>query len=319
MASYCPTSPEFIDLVNAAVRRAMRRGDFVGTTAIIYVCAYNGCVVWPRYVQVVRKLSTCHHTIPVRNQWYGFMDGVCNRNGNWTWNGWNGNWISNNGSLAQQGRTSVFQDIQGDGRLVRAYPRCPNDRGKTVTIFGIDNNGQLLQTQNLDGSFSNGAVLTMDYPYASTNQYVRSIDYVLKDTTECPVDLFAYNATTLLLEPLATYDPGETNPSFEKTRLSTELSSCSTGCARGVLALVKLKYFPAVFPNDILYISNLDALKMLIQSIKFGEGGDRTSAKQFEADAISELNRQLEDESPDDTFSSQNATFGPATFSQQCF
>lgn len=323
IASYCPTSPEFIDLVNRSVRRSMRRGDFVGTTAIIYVCTYNGCVVWPRYVQNVRKLSYCHNSIPVKNQWYSFMEGVCNRTGSWTWNGLGGNWVDSQGLLLQQGRSSLFQDIQGDGRLVRAYVRCPNDEGKTVTIFGVDNNGQPLQTQNLDGSYSMGVILTLPDPttqFVSTNQYVRSIDYVLKDETECPVGLYAYNASTNLLEDLAQYDPSETRPSYEKTKLSAANGFGNAGCcSKGVLALVKLKYYPAKNPTDILYIDNLDALQFMIQSCKLGEAGDINGSRAMRLESVNELNRQLEDESPDDTFSANNATFGPATFTNQCF
>jgi hypothetical protein len=322
IASYCGTSPDFIDLINAATRQALRRGDWVGTVVPIYVCVTNGCVVWPRYVQTVRKLSFCRNPVKVQNPWYTYMEGVHNSCDGWAWGGTSGTWMSDwGGHIRQQGKTSVFQDIQGDGRLVRAYARCPGDLGQTLTIFGTDNNGQILQTQNGDGSFSTGAILTLQSPFASTSQYVRSIDYVLKDPTQCPVDLFAYNASALLLEPLATYDPTETRPSFERTSVNIP-SGCVVsggGCQQGVAALVKLKFIPAQAPTDLVLIDNLDALKLLVQSIKFREAGDRNGAKEYENDAIHELNRQLEEMSPDDQFAAIDSTFGGITFSQQCF
>lgn len=325
VASFCQTSLDFRDLVNSAQRRLLRRGDWVGTVVPIYVCVYNGCVVWPRYVQSVRKISACNQPLQVQNLWYNYMEGVHNNCGAWGYNGMTGKWMNYEGSMAQQGKSSLFQDIQGDGRLVRAYVRCPNDEGKTVTIFGTDNNGQILQTQNLDGSYSTGVVLTLPDPvtqFVSTSQYVRSIDYVLKDQTECPVDLFAYNATELVLEPLATYDPSETRPSYEKTRINFQmwnLAGASCSCLKGVMALVKLKFIPAQLPTDLLLIDNLDALKLAIQGVKLGEAGDINGERARIADSIREMNHDIEDWSPDGQFAAQDNTFGGATFGQQCF
>lgn len=325
IAQNCANSADFADLVNQATRKFMRRGDWAGTVVPIYVCATAGCVVWPQYVGQVRRLNICNQPIPVRNMWYEFMSGVRQCEG--------GFWRQTLGplaGLAAQGRTSVFQDIQGDGRLVRVYARCTTDYGKTVKIFGLDNNGQTLQTDNGDGTFSLGLNLILAAPYVSASTYVRSIDYVLKDETQCPVDMYAYNASTDLLEDLAHYEAGETRPSYEKTKLvlqnypnpcsgNTSLSPTCCGTARGVVALVKLRFIPVKTDTDLVLIDNEDALKLMVQSILNHEAGDRKGALQYESDAIRELNRELEDVSPDDQLSALDNVLGPYTFSQQCF
>lgn len=320
VTGFCPDSEDYISLVNEATRRLLRRGDWPGTITPIYLCVRQGCVVWPRYVLNVRKLKTCHHTIKPQNMWGDFLP----RGRHCEWGHWHGPSLP----MFNQGTTSVFQDIMGDGRLVRAYPRCQADIGRTVTLFGTDNNGQQLQTHDtVTNTWTPGVILTLALPFVSTTTYVRHIDYVLKDETNCPVNLYAYNATTNVLEDLAQYDPGETRPSYERTRLSMGESATFGGCSsspccgvsQGVTALVKLRFIAAKFDTDLVIIDNLDALKLEIQSIKFGEAGDRANAKALEADAIAELNRQLEDESPDDQFTADDQVFGSATFTNHCF
>jgi hypothetical protein len=232
--------------------------------------------------------------------------------------------------LADYGRTSVFQDVQGDGRLIRAYPRCLADIGKQITIFGTDNNGQPLMERDSANNWVSGVTIQLANPFGSTAVFVRSIDYVIKQPTQCLVDVFGYNATTNLLEDIAHYDPNETNPSYERTQLQGSFSrfgnqctSSSTanccGTLRGVVALVKLKFIPAVADMDLVLIENLDAIKSMIQSIRFGEAGDRANAKAYEADAIEVLQRDLENDSPDSEFSVNNNILGPNTFMNQTF
>lgn len=85
------------------------------------------------------------------------------------------------------------------------------------------------------------------------------------------------------------------------------------------MALVKLKHIDAQVPTDLLVIDNIDAFVLEIQATKSREAGDIESMRMFQASAIEELNRQLEDESPDDQFSAINNVFGGASFSNSCF
>lgn len=336
VAKFCPTSDEFISLMNEVDRKLERRGDFSGTVIPIYVCAYNGCITWPRYVSSVRAVNLCHRNVEVKNGWWDFMLGQRDYCRNWAGLS---SWRGAQCTMVQTQKTSVFQDIQGDGRYVRAYARCQADLGKTLTIFGTDNNGQPLMQRDINNNWIMGQTITLANPFGSTMVTVRSIDYVLKDLTQCPVDLYAYNPATdtgvapnLGLEDLAHYDPSELRPSFQRTRLGG-MNGFGTGCGQSnmgqqsiccgrkqpMLALVKLKHIDALVPTDLLVIDNIDAFVLEVQATKLREAGDFVGMKHFQAEAISELNRQLEDDSPDDQFSSINNVFGGASFSQQCF
>lgn len=304
IAGLSSTTDEFKSLLNEATRKLIRRGDWAGTVVSIYVCATRGCVVFPRYVGQVRKLNVCRQPIPIRNVYYDFFE--ANAWHNWNSCGWLGADCQNR--LVNYGKTPVFQDIQGDGRYVRLYAVTNADFGKTVTIYGEDNSGITLRHRDEDGVWKDGIILTAKNPYDQSDTYVRRVDRVIKDTTQQELRLYAYNATDAVLEPLATYEPTETNPAFQKFMLRMDNGCWPGTCTNcdtqmGLAALVKLKYVPVVDDNDLILIDNLDALKLMMQSIKASEGQDFQSAKLYELEAVRELNHQLKDENPDDQIS----------------
>jgi hypothetical protein len=295
VAGNCNTSLDFLALINTATRRLLSRGDWVGTISTIYVCAYRGCVVWPRYVGEVRKVNVCGQPISMSNMWWKFMprEQWCGADGWAVWSGWP-NWNSR-GRMLGNGETPVFQDVLGEGRLIRAYPRCQADIGRYVTIFGTDNNGQTLTTRQPDNTWTEGVTITLDLPFGSTSTFVRHIDRVLKDETQCPVDMYGYHAETDTLEEMAHYEPSETNPAYVRQELGGMCNlGIGTGCCPVTLqALVKLRYVAARSDTDLILIENLDALALMIQAIKAEQANDRQLARGLEADAIRELNSNL--------------------------
>lgn len=311
IAGNCPDNDQFIQNVNDATRFLLKRGDSLETVVPAYFCVYAGCIVLPRYVESIRALKSCDRTIPVHNQWYQFLpDSQCR-----SWKLWPGQPMN----MEQEGITSTFSPIKGDGRLVRFYARCQADYGKVVQIFGTDNNGQTLMTDNGDGTFREGIPMVLATPFVSTAVYVRHIDYVLKDQTECPVDGYAYNAALNVLENLAHYDPSETTPQYSRIKLSMPApNNCCNGLS-GVMALVKLRFIPVQNDYDLVLVPNEDALEMMVQAIKARRAGDLTSYRTLTGMAIEDLNRALETNSPDSTFSVENEPLGPNVHSNRCF
>ena len=322
----CSSSQDAIDIINEAASRLMRRGDWFETYIPIFVCVFNGCLVMPRYVQQVRRINFCNREIPVHNGWYEFLAYNQNYCG---WHKWLSGWLGHETQLRQESTSAVFQDVQGDGRLIRAYPRCNADIGKTMRIFGLDNNGQPLITVDASGNITQGQLLTIASPFGSTNTFVRSISYIVRDPTTMIVDVYAYNATTNLLEDIGHYEPTETTPTYARYKLNinwpvasanatTFIPNCC-GVSRGVVMMVKLRWIAAVNPYDLVLIPCVDALKPMIQAIQLEEKGDDAGSVQKEKRAIEILNRELENNSPDDQFALANNSLGPGVLSNQCF
>jgi hypothetical protein len=317
VAGVDPSSLQFADYVNEAIRRLLKRGDFNNTVVPIHVCIKSGCVVWPRYVDQVRKINLCNRPLPLNNLWYDWLN-MEDR----SLSHWNGLLVGgSNCRMDAYGRSPVFNDVAGEGRLIRAYAEAFADVGRNITIFGEDNNGQPLMTKNPDGTWAEGITLTFTNPWASTSIYVRRIDRVIKDVTQKRVRLYAYNPVNDLLEDIAYYDPTETNPEYARYRIhapswpqTTTPGSINGGPSNccptfGVTALVKLKFIPVVADTDLVIVDQ-DAIKDMIQAIRFGESGDYAKAAAGEAKAIREANRELENANPDAVIPVENNVFG---------
>lgn len=291
VAGSCTNSAQFRQLVNKGTQMLMRRGDWPGLVIPIYTCVKRGCVVFPRYVGNVRQINLCKRPVEIRNLWYEFQ----------THTGWrdcySSGWFQQQSRFSQQGKTPVYQNVLGEGRLVRACIQVQADVGKTVTIFGEDNNGQTIRTKNSDGTWSDGVILNLAMPFASTNFFVRRIDRVLKDETESDVRLYGYDAANNVLEDITLMEPSETNPSLARYQINGCVGS-DCGSSKSATALVKLAFVPVRFDTDLVLISNLDALEAMCQSIKSRQAGDFASADASESFAFRELNYSTGDEFP---------------------
>lgn len=298
----------------------MRRGDFIGTIVPIHTCVRSGCVVWNRYVGQVRRMNVCNRAIHIKNNWDDFLDPRARH----IW----GPWCGCEARMVQQEQAATFSDIFGDGRYVRAYCTARADVGKTIRLFGEDNNGQPLREKDAEGNWIEGVTITFAAPFASTSIFIRRIDRVIKDVTQGDIRLYAYHATLDVLEDLALYSPTETTPSYEKYRLRANVWLTSTTSGQGsccptmsVVALTKLKHIDAVVDSDLIVVDNIEAIKLMVQSIKYGEQGDRASQQGFELDSIREGNLQIGDEQPldqvpvtNDAFSGSGAGWGVGMF-----
>lgn len=293
IASACPDSRQFLDLLNDATRELMNRGSWWGTVKKIKLCSYAGCLAWPKFVGTVLATNIAGKNRPVQGGWYEFMDLVgqdVNPNRIWP----------SNVVTVDDGTTPVFQNIPcGTPMYVQAYSRRSNDVGKTVTIYGIDYNGQVRMTTWPDGVYREGEVLTLTSgappAAATTGTTYREITRVSKDVTEGPVDLYYYDGT--YLHEAAHYSPREMEPNY---RHSTIQGWRSAGCCslRTITALIKLQFEPVYDDNDVVLIENLDALALAMQSIKASDANDSDNAEKMMARAVHTLNLELENKHP---------------------
>jgi hypothetical protein len=232
--------------------------------------------------------------ITVNNYWWDFVD----REDYTQWCGmcFDNNWLTNTGYSA------LYQDVPNGDWLVRAYPTDSTDVGKTIKIFGLDGYGQRLMEKDSSGTWVDGLTITLAIPYGSTSVYVRQIERVIKQETEKPVFLYAYDPARDMLIDLAKYDPSETNPWYARDRLRTgccnNLINGTTQTPFSVLALVKLKFIPVVADTDLVLIPSTMALKYAIQSVKYGDSQNADEAMKYMAMAIRELNHVMDNQIP---------------------
>ncbi len=309
VAATCGSSEQFKKLLNRATQILMERGDWPGTLVPIRVMARRGCVVWPRYVQRVRRINNCNIPIKVGTIWYDYVDkqdyvGWCGA----SFYAWDGNGAAYRGlsqamaqqTMVSQGRVPTFDDIPSDApRYVRCYCLAQKDIGKKVRIFGADENNLILQTKNADGTYEDGIDVTLAIPFGSTSVYVSRIDAVVKEVTQKNVPMYAYEPVSDTMLQLADYAAGETNPSYAKDRLFVP-SDCRCNSAVTLIALVKLAFIPVVADDDIVLIPSISALESAIQATKYKQSGNAQEFQNFMQLAVNDLNHILENELPID-------------------
>lgn len=319
-SGYCTTSADFLGIVNQIIPRLANRGDWPGWLLPIRVCVRQGCVTWPRYVNQIRKANTCRHTVRMRNVFYEWLDYQGPRH----LHAWQ-SWLSHERNLVAQFRAPFYSDIFGLNSTIRVVPMVQADIGKTVTFFGTDTNNQPLRTNNGDGTWSEGITVAAALPFGSTSTFIGHIDRTRKDLTQGNLLIYGYDSVQNAMYDLAVYEPSELNPSYLRNQLDGGhhhgQSGCNTGCQETIIALVKLKFIPVMVPSDgLIFLDGSEgALLHAIRAVKREEAGDPAGARGFWTMAVEELNRQLEDFSPDDSFSAVNNVFAGKTFRNKCF
>jgi hypothetical protein len=302
VSGVCGSSDAFRSYLNKAVRMLMTRGNFWGTVQLMRFCVYNECLVWPRQVGTILALNTCGRQVNVWNNWFqfahigGFQD---LSNAGFTIDGFK---CFGNLNMENQGTTPVYFQVPcGNNFYVRSYPGVRADIGKTITIFGIDSNGQVVRTKNSSGIWQDGETIVNALPFVSTTKRYREITRVVRDKTSFPGRMYYYDPDNNVLRDCAVYDPTDTAPDFRFTKIPGLIHKRTASCANGALqvaSLVKLQFVPVENDNDLVLISNLDAIGNMIQGIRKSDGGDSGGGETDIARAVHEMNLELRDKFP---------------------
>jgi hypothetical protein len=293
-----PSSQDFRNYVNDATRQLMRRASWWSTVQPMEGCIRNRYITWPRRVASVLAVNVCGRPMDVKNFWYRFLnyDLTYGRQDWWMWR--------DHFALEMDGTIPVYNPVVcSTGMVLLFYPSDPSDVGKTITIYGIDFNGQALRMQRPDGTIQDGLQVTLAVPFGSTQIPIRKVDRVVKDVTNFPVRGYQWdgvalnsNGTPAVLD-LAYYEAGETNPEYIHARFGGNCFGNNISCATQqpcqaikITALVKLAFVPVMYPDDLVLIENQDALRDMIISIRKKEAGDMATSVMYEKSAIRELN-----------------------------
>ena len=315
VSGLCADSTDFAQLLNDAVRELLEHGSWWGTIQRMTGCLYNNCIAWPQPVGTVLAFNRCG-SVPPKNFWFEFNPVLPEQVNFWRTNGMF--LCARDLALVDNGTTAVFNQIPcAHNHYVRFYPQHKDDVGKTITVFGIDNNGQEIITKRTDGSTQPGVVLTLAIPFVQSPFPLRRVERSLKDLTLKPVTGTQWDGVNEF--PLVTYRAGETNPSYRSSKLLR--SNCTTvNCQQFpsmIEALVKLEFTPVMFDDDLVLIDNLDALAMAIQGVKLGDAYDAEGKAKFIGMAVHQLNLQLRNKYPIDQTPVRVKVFGTADLRRQ--
>lgn len=241
---------------------------------------YNNQITLPRELQAMKKAGYVgpqgEFQVPIRNQWYQF-----HLNGPGFWN-------------PDNPRISFiqFEDL-GDGYCTFQLSssefklKVTTDVAETgnITFYGFDTNGNPIYT---------GATLgtTLDLSLAPvTGSQVFSgggLASVIKPITNGNVYLYSVDNVTAVETLIATYQPGETVPSYRRYQVVGQPNE-----DRQFKALCKRAYVPVIADNDTIIPDNLGALKLGLMALSCEAKQDMQQAQYFWGQSVNTLNAAL--------------------------
>ena len=297
VSAACPDSQQFIDLVNKAQRKILKRGEWFGTE-FLYRFSVNGIfIVWPRFVKTiygVRFCECCHDNRPasIFNNHFNYVGPHIHRHG-----------FHSTALIEDANPVPCYNEVSSNtGKYVQYYVVKRNDvvNQKTIRLYGSEYGGQELREQ-VSGVWVPGITLTAAAPFSETTKLITRISSVIRDPTEGAAYLFERDPATGLLRDLASYQPDETNPQYKRSKIvACPLDLNQGNCNFFFEALVKLRFVPVNSDRDFLLIDDFDALEYAIQSIKAEQAGDNTTGEIFMTKAIREMNMTDRENLPDD-------------------
>jgi hypothetical protein len=311
--------PQFTAYVNDAVQILIDlAGDSAwwGQVVSMNGVVSGGCITWPHKIDAVLAMNIDHHAVRLANHWYSFTPDMGTFAGLVSSPDFYSHW----GCGSRRESVIEFAGTQpmfsgptlANPFAIQVTADNSDDYGKSVTIYGLDTNGQEVFSNQFDGTQNatvsqRGIKMTLAAIAPATASVFSTVTEVTKDITVGCVRAWAY-ANSKPGNMCAIWGGAQTSPQFLFSRLA---NAPHNGICHAN-ALVKLGFEPVAQDSDIISISNREAIKSMIQSIKAREAGDDAKGDEYEKTAIRRLNMEMETRFPVDQMQIRNNTFGTA-------
>jgi hypothetical protein len=195
----------------------------------------------------------------------------------------------------------TFTDLTNPPQYLSVHFSDPADEGKRVLLQGLDNNNNVIYSQ--DGLFEvQGVYVTLVPPFITTPNQFNTITGIQKDLTSGPIQIFQANPTTGAQILIHTMQAGEQVASYRRYFFDPVPFACcpvppvTSPQPVIVTAIAKLELVPVFADPDYTLIQNEEAIIEEAQSARY-DGIDTPTAKQMarahHANAVRYLNGEL--------------------------
>jgi hypothetical protein len=275
--------PLYVNLAQEELHNAVEQ--YVGKRARYRLCVTQNCITWPREIETIEKMSICRSPVGVRNFWFEFLDygtGILGLDGNG----------SCYNITPDRMDACTFNDIEDNPKFIRVYTDKSEAAGAEILFQGGDGFGKQVRTSH-DGAWINGEYIGISNvsPQTSTHLF-RTIDAVVKPTTNGYLSIYSFDPDTNEEEFLALYAPGETRPCYRRSFVPNRHDNNVDDQTTAVEIIAIRRFIPALLDDDFLLIPNKGAIKDMVMSILYGEGNDPQQAEIYKMRAIKKLQEQ---------------------------
>jgi hypothetical protein len=223
--------------------------------------------------------------VQVRGRWYEILPG-----GPINYTGCSPNILSDLGT-----GFSTFDDITPDDpSFIRVYVDIPQPTSEgTVDVTGLDLDGN--PVWSLEGGIY-AQCFAIPIPiqgqnYVDSDIAFSSITAIHKDPTVSRVKLYAVSVATGEQRPIAIYAPDELAPDWRRYKLNW----CVLNQPANLTVFAKRQFVPTNDPDADLLITNIGALKMALQALKYEDAGSLQLSTTLWTSAQAVLNQETRD------------------------
>lgn len=224
----------------------------------------------PRHVARLINISICKNPVRVQNQFYEYLEyGI-------------GPQPSSCGCLLQEafdrGTFPTMKDLDNttNKKCLRFFLTDQRDTDKRILIQGIDTNGTVLRSLD-NGIDLDGVYVRLNPPFVDTEflfgaNSLSKITGIQKAITVGDVRLYEVDTVTGASVALSIFEPSEETTAYRRYYLNGLPAYCCAGQTTvQVTAMAKLEFVPVTVDQDWLVISNIPALKLACEAVRYSE------------------------------------------------
>lgn len=291
------TDARFVARVNEAQEELMNEGDFPGVVDRWHILfdEVTGELILPYYLDRLMQVTVDRCPAQIMSPWAEFVNyGTGPMNDPDTDGAGNNlvprNWVSD--CLDRGEVVSKLPIPVADGPwVIRCYATEDEAAGAQINLQGFKDK-RVIRSEVTAGVWKNGVFLDIDnsVPFTVTTQEFDSLSAVVKPETNGYVRITAYNGADEV--ELSDYAPVETTPSYRNYFIAS-LYRPETGVRnRVVLARARRRFVPVAEDDDVLIISNINALKCGVIALWKRDAGDYEAYAFQKAQAVDILRKE---------------------------
>ncbi len=244
------------------------------------LCVADGCVTLPVEVETPLAINQGGFPTLMRDEWFQYH---ANGPGTECWQPWN--------YTDYRGQVCTFRDPSAPVYLIAAV-ESPKDSGKALRVFGWDENGKRIYTNDSDGNLQDGFLVPTVYGFSQRNPdapAIVRIDRIQKDQTNGFIRLIAINTDLTPHTAIGYYLPNETNPRYSRIKVADH-------------NWIKIKYrkrsFDIMSKNDWVNVDNREVLILAVKAVQARRRNNFDLATQMESEASRILTKEADAKRP---------------------
>lgn len=270
-------NPDFLPSLNEVRSRIIGSGKWLKSSVVVDFASTTGYIALPLRCESILAVQIKDIPRSIEGRYYEYYSGGC------------GNLATTSGLglLVDDGFSPTEVDIETAGTLRFSINAADVDATKNIRFEGLDENGGVIR----DTSGNRGVNIATSAATVNSTHTVSKVTSLTFPDFNYPVTVSVVVSGTAT--ELAVIEPGFTHPEFHRYKVGT--IEADEAYPTVIRCLCKIKYTKLVAETDIVYPSNLGALKLALMALALEEQNSIKDSKIYWADVYALLNDEIKE------------------------